>query len=281
MSLALVVDDVAAHLAAGGIDASDLVADDTADLPAVVIAVEDATRPSIGIGGIPDGPQRGALVVSHDIDLATPTLASGRETIDLLDADRLVLVVPNGPLVTAAGSEGPPFGAADVTVVGPGAPWTLTNNDPNGSEFRVDPDSGTIEFGTPLAAAGTLIVTTHVGVWDVTTIRYRGILAIDVIADGTDAAGHARSVADRLTSLPVGFTELTPTAWGTAEPFTTEPTAPAPDSLRRRLAYSFVYDRIIPVVPTSGGVIRTVDTTSDTDGEVETFEIPIPSEVPA
>lgn len=273
MSLARVVDDVLARLSGAGLDARDAQPTDAGDLPVVVVSVEHAERPQIGIGAIPDGPRRGALPIDHRIDLAAAVLVSGGESIDLIDPARTTLIVPNGPLVTAAGSEGPPFGDGDVAVSGPGAPWQLTNGTPNGREFRLDATLGRIEFGEPLEAVGTLTVSTHIGVWEVTTTRYRGTLVVQVASAAADAASAARAAGRALEQLPTGFKSLTPVSWGSAEPFVVA----GATHQTRRLTFDFVYDRVEPIVPTSGGVIGSVAVDAVTSGVVEPFTVPIPA----
>lgn len=271
MSLSAVIDDALTHLADAGVDAGDAMPTNAADLPVAVVSIEHAERPQIGIGSTPDGSQRGALPLDNVIDLAAPVLVSGGESIVLVDAPRTTLIVPNGPLVTSDGSDGPPFAPGDVSVSGPGAAWQITNGPPTGREFRVNPDLGTIEFGEPLEASGMLTVSSHIGVWDITTIRYRGTLLVDVVSTDVDAPAIARTVANTLDRLPAGFKSLTPVGWGSAGP------TGVGNAIRqtRRLTFDFVYERIEPIVPTSGGVIRSVAVDTDTDGVVEPFTIPI------
>jgi hypothetical protein len=243
-----------------------------ADLPHVAVSVSDAERPQIGIGGMPRGPVHGALEVSATIDLADPSLESGGETIVLLDGSRRRLLLPNGPLVTADGSEGPPFASGDLTVTDPGGAYAVTNDPPTGRQVRPLPDDGVLEFGQALPNAGTLVVLHHVGVWDVTVVRYAGRLHLDITTDDVgDATSVARRVAEALDGAGPPYERLVATTWGAAE---TGDLADTPVGIRR-LSYAFVFELHRPTLPTSGGVIRVVDVTSHADSATEQYQIPV------
>jgi len=278
MTLAAIIDSAIAGL---NVDPSILVTDrlptSPTDLPAATISVSDVDRPHIGIGGIPAGPEAGALAVNATIDLALPELDSGGEILDLLDPARTTLIVPNGPIVTAAGSEGPPFAAGDATINDPGGPFTITNDAPNGREARINPDQGTVTFGQALPAAGQLSIDYHIGVWEVAVTRYTGLLHVDIITDdGGPASTVARQVAGALELLEASndaFQQIVPIAWDGAQLADWLPS----DHLIRRLSYRFVFELRTPSLPTSGGVISQVAVLSNNDGAPENYQIPIPT----
>ena len=275
MSLAAVIDHTTSLLSSalgGAAGVSDQQPLAVADLPHVAVSVSDAERPQIGIGGMPQGPEHGALEVSATIDLADPSLESGGETIVLLDATRRRLLLPNGPLVAADGSEGPPFGPGDLTVTDPGGAYAITNDPPAGRQVRPIPDDGVLEFGQALPNAGSLVVLHRVGVWDVTVVRYAGRLHLDITTDDiADATSVARRVADALDDTGPPYERLVATAWGAAEVADVADTSVGV----RRLSYSFVFELHRPTVPTSGGIIRVVDVTSHADGATEQYQIPV------
>ena len=245
---------------------------DVAGLPHVAVSVSDAERPQIGIGGMPQGPEHGALEVSVTIDLADATLESGGETILLLDLARRRLLLPNGPLVTADGSEGPPFDSGDLTVTDAGGGYAVTNDPPTGRQVRPLPDDGVLEFGQALPNTGNLVVLHRVGVWDVTVVRYAGRLHLDITTDDAgDAGSVAHRVADVLDDAGPPFERLVASAWGPAEADQIEDTAVGV----RRLSYAFVFELHRPTLPTSGGVIRVVDVTSHADSATEQYQIPV------
>jgi hypothetical protein len=275
VSLAAVIDHTTSRLSTalgGAAGVSDRQPLALTDLPHVAVSVSDAERPQIGIGGMPQGPVHGALEVTATIDLADPTLESAGETIVLLDAARRRIVLPNGPLVAADGSEGPPFGPDDLSVTDPDGPFAITNDPPTGRQVRPLPDEGILEFGQALPNAGSLVVVHRVGVWDVTVVRYAGRLHLDITTDDIgDATTVAHRVADVLDGTGPPYLRLVPSAWGPAEAREVADTAVGV----RRLSYAFVFELHRATLPTSGGIIRVVDVTSHADSATEQYQIPM------
>jgi hypothetical protein len=281
VTLAAVVDDVVTR-AGAALGATASISDrepaSTGDLPHVTVSVAGVDRPHIGIGGLPQAPESGALPVTATIDLADPTLTVGADTITLLDPARTTVIVPNGPIVKADGTDDTPFTAADLTVTGPAGPFTVTDGDPTGQEVRVDHIDGSLRFGDPLPAAGTLTVVFNVGLWDVTVLRFVGTLHLDVTTEVDPAASTvARRLAVVVDELGPPFERLVPTAWGPAHRTDLGDDA----ALRRRLSYDFAFEQRRPTVGTSGGIIRTVAVTSTRDAPApvdrvsEEFTIPV------
>jgi hypothetical protein len=280
MSLGIVVDELADRLAArlgGGVSVSDQRPAEVGDLPRVTISVLDAERPHIGIGGTPRAPEVGALEVQATVDLADPVIDVGGESIRLVDPSRRTLILPNGPLVTAAGTTEGPYTAADLSVVDPGGAYAVVSAEPAGRQVRPDPDAGTLRFGQPRPAAGDLVVDYRIGRWEVESLRYLGHVEVEVTAvTGTALATLARLVATALDDLGGSFERLVPTAWGAAEPGLLG----EDDVVRHRHQHLFAYERQQPVVPTGGGIIRLVDVTSRSDSATERFAIPVGGAVP-
>src|SRR4051812_36567652 len=75
------------------------------ELPAVVLAIEGASRPGDGLGGR-SAMVSGALAWHAEIDLANPVLP-GEPAFSLLSPDRKTLTLPHGGLVTATGASSP------------------------------------------------------------------------------------------------------------------------------------------------------------------------------
>lgn len=287
MRLRLVVDTIVGRLD-DHLDGSVAVGDGEpvarGDLPAVTVSVVTADPVLSGVGGLPSGPRSGALATRDVVDLAEPTVTIGGERVDLLSDDRRRLVLLHGPVVSADGtSPPPPLDGDDVSVTTPDGAASVVPGDPAAGEVHVDAVEGRLVFGEPLPAAGDVEVDYHVGTWDVTVVRFTGTLAVDVHDDDPDdLAALTRDVAEGLTVPPPGFDHLRPTAWGPATVRRDVPgQGPAP--LAQRLTYSFSFEREVPALATSGGLIRAVGVASDLGDGVgdteppssERFEIPI------
>jgi hypothetical protein len=270
MSLAAVIDALAERLR-GGLPAGTQVGDAAptgAQLPAVTISARDVTTSLVGVGRLPRGTRRGALRVVATIDLADPVLELDGDRVPLLRDDRLVLTLPHGQLVRADGTDDTPLDADDLTVTGPDGAFTVVAAAPDAGDVRPDPVTGTLTFGAPLPAAGTLTASYHLGQWDVETTRYAGV--VDLAVSATDAAGAAqvaRQVAALLDVTAAPFGRLQPTAWG---PITLPPGDD--DSPRVQvLAFGFGFELESPSLPSGGGLIRTVEVTVHRDEETEEF----------
>lgn len=261
MSLAVVVDTLADRLeATTAATASDQSPAAAADLPHVTITVDEAVQPLIGIGETPRGTRTGSLAVTSEVDLADPTLDFGDDTVDLVSPDRLTFVIPNGPVVRPE----------EVTVSDDDGPYDLVDVDPAGRQVAVDIDLGELTFGQPLPSAGTLEVELFIGMWDVTVIRYSGTVALD-LRDTSPAAvaGLSRSTADELGRPTGAFDRLVPATWGAVAAVSVGNDQAHSQTLRFR----FDFELEQPSLPTGGGVIRTVEVTSTTDGTTEEYDV--------
>jgi hypothetical protein len=258
VSLAVIVDHVSIRLAAG-LDGDTTVGDvapTSADqVPAVTLDLDDVTSVLGGIGRIPRGTRTGALPVTSEIDLADPVLDLGDgESLTVVSADRLSVVLPHGPLVRADGAASGTFTAADLTVRDT-APWQVVSGTPSGRQLRPDPDAGLLHLGEPLPVSGTLHLEYRIGAWDSTVSRFQGRLRVRVIADGADISALVRMVADVLASPDPGI-RLAPLSWGAAG---RTDGAPLPDDVRvQDLTFRVDAEVEQPLLPTGGGVISKV-----------------------
>ncbi len=277
MSLSHFIDAMAAHLAATITPAPALVGGTSPttanDLPAIVLAVADAISPHPGVGRTPSGPVEGALRVSTQVDLADPVLHDAGGDVALLSADRRTLHLPHGGVVRADATTGLPFAATDLRVAVGATTIALVPAPPGAGQASIDPDAGILSFGSPLAATGRLSLGYFVGQWDVEIERFAGEVEVDVVAADAQAVDAlTRQVEVTLSPASwrgiAGLGDLQPIALGRIGP----PDPSAGPGRRRTLTYHFDFERITPVIRTSGGPIRTVAVT--VGGFGETFTIP-------
>jgi len=270
VSLAAVVDALAERLRSG-LPPATRVGDTTptaAEVPAVTVAVRDAGTPLPGVGRTPRGTRRGALQVTAAVDLADPVVELDGDRVPLLSEDRRTLTLPHGQLVRADGTDDTPFDDEDITASGAGGPFSVVAGDPQPGEVRPDPVTGTLRFGAPLPATGTVTVTYHLGQWDVRTLRYAG--TVDVAASAADAAATAalaRQIGTLLDRPHPDFARLQPTAWGAVALAVPDADTPA----TQVLSYAFDFEREEPSLPSGGGLIRTVDVLVQRDATTQQF----------
>lgn len=263
MAISDFIDAMAAHLSAslkpppvlvGG--ASPATA---ADMPAVTLAVADVVSPHPGIGRQPRATVEGALRVGGRIDLADPVLRLQGDAVPLLSPDRRTLQLPHGSVVRADGTDLLPFAASDLDAAVGGAAVALVPAPPGPGQMSVNPQSGALTFGAPLAAAGTLTLGYFVGLWDVEVERMGGEVTVDMVAADAAAVETLTRQVEAALSPPTwrhvaGLQDLQPVALGRIAP----PDAAIGPGRRRTLTYRFNYERSIPVVRTSGGPIRQI-----------------------
>ena len=262
MTLAVVIDALADRLTSGldGVSVSDVQPGGEDDLPAVVIAVEDASQQLIGLGGIPRAAQTGSLEVTDIIDLSDPVLEFGEEAIDMIHADRLGALLAHGPVVDPE----------DTSVSDDDGPYELVASDPAGRQVSVDPDAGEVRFGQPLPATGTLTLTYRIGMWEVNTIRFSGKLSLQSTAPAPSAVANlSREVAFLLAQPQEAFTQLAPLSWGHVTPAD----AGQDPAHAQALRYRFDFELEQVSLPTGGGVIDRVAFTSATDDLTEEFDV--------
>jgi len=272
MGLTAVVDAIAAHLAATLPPPSPAVGPTQpatgADLPAVAISVTRAEQPLPALGRTPVSVMTGALRVETSIDLADPVLHLPGEDVSLLSPDRRVVHLPHGSVVRADGIGDHPFGTGDLLVrVGP-TTFPPVAGVPSAAQVQLDAQAGILQFLNVLPAAGTLELGYFIGAWEVRTERHQGEVEVEVFAaSGAVAADLSAAVDAVLTRDPIpvatGLRRVEPLGLG---PITVAPAVLglAATSRSRVLRYRFSFERIDPVIQTSGGPIVRVDVAGTT-----------------
>lgn len=235
-----------------------------AELPAVVLWLEEVHHLGAGLGERASLISDGALPVSARIDLANPVLPEDL-SFRLLSADRRTLVLPHGGWVKADGTSGL-LASADLQVTVAGAPRTLVNAAPGAAEVRPDAAIGTLLFGAALPAAGIVQASYVLGQWERRMTPIAGALRIDVrAANASDVLALSDAVmaaldadADSDLTLPRGLHKVRlgqVSSIGAAN-------AILAGARGRSLAYSFEYEHEVNRPDSSGGVIRRIPITS-------------------
>ncbi len=239
-----------------------------AELPAIVLWLEEVHHLGAGLGERAALISNGALPVTARIDLANPVLAE-EPGFRLLSDDRRTLVLPHGGWVKADGTTGL-LSSVDLVVSVVGAPRTVVNAAPAAAEVRPDASSGTLLFGAALPAIGTVQATYVLGQWERRMTPIAGALRIDVraanandtlaLSDAVMAALDPDSDTDKATdaTLPRGLHKVRlgqVSSIGAAN-------AALAGARGRSLAYSFEYEHEINRPDSSGGVIRRIPITT-------------------
>ncbi len=226
-----------------------------ADLPAVVLEVDDVEEPVRGLGRLPAPAESGALAVIDDIDLAHPQVVFSDGVADLLSGDRRTLFVPHGPIVRADGVPEPPFGATDFAVSVAGTNRPVVDVPPTGNRVQLVADLAELRFANPLPAAGDVHLAYHVGLWEVRTSRHRGRLDVTVYAtDVADVEALSTQVEQVLTRPGSPLLQALPLRLGPVQP------AAAPlSAVLRTAAFRVDYERVDPLLSGAGGVITEID----------------------
>lgn len=231
-----------------------------AEVPAIAMSMEDVTETGAGLGADATSVMQGALSITSSIDLADPVLRFPHETVDLVSGDRMSLTVPHGPLVNANGGPDGPLAAEDIAVEIDGAPLTLAAASPAAGEFAIDRNSGLIVVADPLPAAGEFKAGYFVGRWEVKTVRLSGTLHLDLFirtnASVEDLTGQLFGLFAN-HAVP-GLKKINVTAMTTID----VPERPTGNTRTRRISFDFNFEHATPRIPTGGGVISTVDFTS-------------------
>jgi hypothetical protein len=232
-----------------------------ADLPAIVLSLEAVRRLGGGLGERSAMITDGALPWTATIDLANPVLPQEPSFV-LLSADRRQLVLPHGGLRQADGGEGQ-LGAADLSVTVAGAPRTVVNGAPGPNEVRADPLVGQLTFGTPLPAAGVVVVKYVLGQWERRVTNIAGTLRLDAraaaavaVADLSVGAVNALLAAPRVGVrglIKIALSDLSSVG---------APDGTLADSRGRSARFSFEYEHEVNRPDSSGGVIQRVPITS-------------------
>lgn len=229
--------------------------------PSAALSLAKVERVDIGLGGGATEVSDGALQVISTIDLANPVLA-GTEGFSLLDAPRTGLTLPHGGLIRADGLDGA-LSPSDITITVAGTPRDLVANSPGATEFTIDPQVGQVSFGVALPAAGALVATYRLGIWERSTTLIRGVL--DVACWDTGAAQLAsvsdqvvRAILGAVDTLP-GLQKLTLLSLGPIGDFqVVDPFARA-----RPAQFRFEYEHVVDVPISSGGIIARVAITAE------------------
>ena len=240
-----------------------------AELPAVVLSLDEVHRLGAGLGERSMLITDGALSWQADIDLANPVLSTD-PSFRLLSPDRLTLVLPHGGLKQADGSDGP-LGPPDLSVKLGATVFTVVNGAPAAGQVHADPLVGVLTFGAALPATGTLQVNYVLGQWERRVTPIAGSVRVDVYgADAAAAAALSAAVLDALgAATPAQIHGLRKLAL--AQVGSIVATDPAHASARRRSAvFAFDYEHEINRPDSSGGVIGSVlvQTTGDSSTQV-------------
>jgi len=228
-----------------------------ADLPALVVSIEQNERLGNGLGERSILVGQGALPWKAEINLASPVLPAD-PSFSLLSEDRKRLTLPHGGLVRSDGSTGA-LTAADLQITVNNSPRDLVQGAPAAGEFSADPLSGTLVFGAALPASGTVTASYFLGQWEQRVVRGQGVLRLAVFAaDGDTVRDLSNKVLAALgdsgsSPLP-GLSQFTVAeigSIGAADP-------PIPGARRRIVRFRFEFEQEINVPDSSGGVIQRI-----------------------
>lgn len=236
------------------------------DLPAVVLSLEQALRPSTGLGDQGAMIRNGALAWSAQIDLAQPWLPDDPgHTFSLVSGDRLKLTLPHGGLVHQDGTQDTPLTGTDLTVDVAGTNRPVVAGTPTGLQVQPDAGTGILTFATALPGSGMATVTYYLGQWERRIERLNGVLRLDVVAaNPADAQAVADGVLDALLgpSAKQGVPRLQSislqslTSIGPPEPA-------AANGRRRQARLAFQYEHDVDRPESSGGVIQQIPLTAN------------------
>ncbi|WP_044987018.1 hypothetical protein [Sorangium cellulosum] len=248
-----------------------------ADVPSLVLAIHDASEVPSGVGNLPKPTQRRPLAVTTIIDLTDPTLHFPDGDVALFAEGGRVLRLPHALVHPDGTSPPPPFDGAALRLTLDGTELAWVPGAPGPQQFSFDPaaaaaldygdpdGAGVVRFDAPLT--GTELVARYfVGEYELTAARYRGVLALDVVAPTAaevDDLSQAVATALRrgaLSSLGTAH-GLVPTGWGAIGLAETA----LGGARRRTLTYRFDLEVEEAVLPTGGGRIARVDVTTALD----------------
>lgn len=236
------------------------------DLPAVVLSLEQAMRPSVGLGDQGTVIRDSALAWSADIDLASPYLPDDpNHGFSLLSGDRLRLTLPHGGLVHGDGTSDTPLTGADLTVTVAGTSRPVVSATPSGLEVLPDAQTGILTFATALPATGTAHATYFLGQWERRVERLNGVLRLDVLAaTPADAQAVADGVLDALLdpAAKQGLPRLQAIALQSLTSIGPPETAAA-NGRRRQARFEFKFEHDVDRPESSGGVIQQIPLTAN------------------
>jgi len=231
-----------------------------AELPAVVLWLEEVHRLGAGLGERAAMITNGALPVTARIDLANPALPE-EPTFRLLSGDRRTLILPHGGWVKADGTGGL-LSSADLQVNVAGAGRTVVNTAPGAAEVRPDASIGSLLFGAALPATGSVEATYVLGQWERRVTPIAGALRIDVraasSADAQTLSDAVMAALDAGAAVPRGMRKLLLGQVTSVGP----PAATLANARGRSLRFTFEYEHEINRPDSSGGVIRRIPITT-------------------
>jgi hypothetical protein len=235
-----------------------------AELPAVVLALDEVRRLQAGLGERSEL-VTGALAVRAEIDLANPVLPE-EPSLRLLSDDRLELTLPHGGQVRKDGTAGA-LGPQDLTVTVAGSPRQIVTGTPGPGQVRanaIDAEVGRLVFGAPLPATGLVVAEYFLGQWERGVVRLSGSLRVD-ICDAT---------AEAVSTLSAGAVDalLSPDAAAAVRRLVSlslerlgsigAPETDFADSRRRSARFRFEYEHEVNQPESSGGIIRRIPVTT-------------------
>jgi len=236
------------------------------DLPAVVLSLEQAARPSIGLGDRGSVISHGALEWSAAIDLAQPWLPDDPgHTFSLVSGDRLKLTLPHGGLVHEDGSSDTPLTSADLTVTVAGVARPVVSAPPTGMQVQPDAATGVLTFATALPATGLAAVTYFLGQWERRVERLNGVLRLDVLAaNPADAQTVADAVVNALLAPAAKqgvprLQRISLQSLGSIGP----PETAAANGRRRQARLEFQFENDVDQPESAGGVIQQIPVTAN------------------
>jgi hypothetical protein len=231
-----------------------------AELPAIVLSLDEVQRLGAGLGERAALITDGALPVSARIDLANPVLPE-EPGFRLLSDDRRTLVLPHGGWVKADGTTGA-LSSADLQVSVDSAPRAVVNAAPGAAQVRPDALVGTLLFGAPLPPAGTVVATYVLGQWERRVTPIAGLLRIELRATAAaDLVTLAAAVADAFdegAALPSGLRKMVLGQMSSIG----APVAALANARGSSLRYRFEYEHVINRPDSSGGVIARIPITT-------------------
>lgn len=228
-----------------------------AELPAVVLSLDEVHRQGAGLGERALLITDSALPWDANIDLGNPVLPED-PAFRLLSADRLTLVLPHGGLKRADGSSGA-LGPADLQVSIGATSFVVVNIAPAAGQVRADPDVGRLLFGAALPPVGILHAHYVLGQWERRVTPLAGRLRVDVYtANPVDAATLSTAVLDALANAdPTRIRGLRRITLAELGPVLASDAAHA-NARRRSAVLGFELEHEINRPDSSGGVIRQV-----------------------
>lgn len=166
-----------------------------ADLPAVVLSLEQVQCPGNGLGERTALITGGALEWGCEIDLENPMLPTD-PTFSLLSPDRKVLTLWHGGLVRKDGTTGLLTGE-DISVTVAGVAREVVAGPPDTNQVSVEPQIGRLTFGSALPATGVVKAQYRLGQWEQRGKRMTGVLSLAVSAK---SAEQVRTLSEGLAT---------------------------------------------------------------------------------